>query len=106
MSFMEPAMRYASFPLMRLDKAFGIPGQHGLELLLGVLIQITGGADGVHHGSPGGIVVQILVQALLVLCHIRHLDVDKVVMDSGVQDGDLLCQGALKGRTPNAWLVP
>ena len=44
-------MRYASFPLMRLDKAFGIPGQHGFELLLGVLIQIAGGADGVHPVS-------------------------------------------------------
>ena len=75
---------------MRLDKAFGIPGQHGFELLLGVLIQIAGGADGVNHGSPGGIVVQKLVQALLVLCHIRDLDVDKIIVDGGVQDGDLI----------------
>ena len=67
MSFMEPAMRYASFPLMRLDKAVGIGREHALELLFGVLVQIAGGADGLHDGGTGGIVVQILVQALLVL---------------------------------------
>ena len=57
---MEPAMRYASFPLMRLDKAVGIGREHALELLFGVLVQIAGGADGLHDGGTGGIVVQIL----------------------------------------------
>ena len=62
---MEPAMRYASFPLMRLDKAVGIGREHALELLFGVLVQIAGGADGLHHSGTGGIILEIFVPSYM-----------------------------------------
>ena len=82
-------MRYASFLSVCLDKVLGVSGQHTLQSFLGVLFQLAGGADGLHHGSAGCVGIEILVQAFLVLGHGRHLDVHEVVVDGRVEDGHL-----------------
>ena len=84
------AMELVASSKMRLDEAVGIGCEHALKLLLSVLIQIAGGADGLHDGGTRSIVVQIFVQSLLILGHVRHLDLHKVIVNGRIQDGHLL----------------
>ena len=67
--------------------------QHLLELLLGFGLQIARRADGLHHARGGDVLVQVLIQAALILCNIGNGHILQVAVNGRVQDGNLLFDG-------------